>query len=857
MTKKLLITLLLCSTAFATVTGTDTDNIYTGDGGTVAFAFNFGVFSTSEVVVDLITTATGVPVTKAITTHYTVSAPNNNYWTGPGGTVTMVTAPALTEKLYIRRVPPLTQDFDLSAKSTFQTVSTLTFENVLDKIVTMIQYINYKSGLALKIPANESGLTVELPNAVDRANEFISFDASGNVQTSDGSSALIPGTLTDGGVLLGSGTGEVTAMAVLGDGEMIVGDGTTDPVAESGATLRTSIGVGTTDSPQFAGLNLGHATANTLTASGGVLSVEGVQVASGTPTDGYNLVGDGTNWQVQAKPVFDIRDYGAVCNGNTNDAAAVQAAMTAAGANGGTVLITGSCGIGSSAWTGLVLTSKNDVTIMGTGHKSGFVLQAAPTQTLTNLLEKIVFKFDTCSRLIIQNLTLDVNNIASTSAIGFDSVTYSSIRNCRLINCVTEGVVVTETSSYNKYINNEIISCNGGINVGHSVDGTSEKYSLISNNIVRSDSTGGTHALGGYLEYGTISNNVLEGPEGVGIYLGSNGGGTQEASAYCIITGNVIYGAGLSGIELLVSTDGVHIGHVIANNVVCGSGASGYLMYQLQDCVVTGNLAVNNATLGGTESGFDITTITTTGTPIKNVIISNNTAYDNRSGASRTQNNGIHFNGKTFACENIKIEGNLCRNNLADGILVTTGGSSSLLSVKDNTATDNVSEGINIQGSWTESAVQNNIVTGNANPDLWIVGTANGVRVSGNVTGITYIGRPQDVEETRPNFVTTTDATVTSTWTFDLTDNSAVWVTANVLAIKNDGSDRAAYTLQTLAYRDGAGAVIEGGATTKIESDATWNVDFDVYVNSVRVRVTGKAGTNINWKTQINMINAN
>jgi len=46
-------------------------------------------------------------------------------------------------------------------------------------------------------------------------------------------------TLTDGGILLGSGTGAITAMAVLTDGQMIVGDGTTDPVAESGATLRT------------------------------------------------------------------------------------------------------------------------------------------------------------------------------------------------------------------------------------------------------------------------------------------------------------------------------------------------------------------------------------------------------------------------------------------------------------------------------------------------------------------------------------------------------------------------------------------------------------------------------------------
>ena len=48
-------------------------------------------------------------------------------------------------------------------------------------------------------------------------------------------------TLTDGGVLLGSGTGAFTAMSVLADSEMIVGDGTTDPVAESGTTLRTSL----------------------------------------------------------------------------------------------------------------------------------------------------------------------------------------------------------------------------------------------------------------------------------------------------------------------------------------------------------------------------------------------------------------------------------------------------------------------------------------------------------------------------------------------------------------------------------------------------------------------------------------
>jgi hypothetical protein len=77
-------------------------------------------------------------------------------------------------------------------------------------------------------------------------------------------------TFTDGGVLLGSGASAITAMAVLTDGQMIVGDGTGDPVAESGATLRTSIGVGTGDSPQFTGLTISGTGASSLDVGGGL-----------------------------------------------------------------------------------------------------------------------------------------------------------------------------------------------------------------------------------------------------------------------------------------------------------------------------------------------------------------------------------------------------------------------------------------------------------------------------------------------------------------------------------------------------------------------------------------------------------
>lgn len=171
----------------------------------------------------------------------------------------------------------------------------------------------------------------DIPTAVTIGSAYVYRAGGTDIPVADGGTGA--STLTDGGVLLGSGTGEVTAMAVLADGEMIVGDGTTDPVAESGATLRTSIGVGTGDSPQFTAVNFGHATQTTLSApAAGRLQIEGVEVAKGTPTAGHIPVGNGTTWTNQRKAIFDVRDYGAIANDAGDDTAAFEAAMAATAA---------------------------------------------------------------------------------------------------------------------------------------------------------------------------------------------------------------------------------------------------------------------------------------------------------------------------------------------------------------------------------------------------------------------------------------------------------------------------------------------------------------------------------------------
>ena len=64
------------------------------------------------------------------------------------------------------------------------------------------------------------------------------------------------GQLTAGSLLALDGDKVVSSVGTPTDGNVIVGDGSTW-VAESGATARTSLGLGTTDSPQFTAVGVG------------------------------------------------------------------------------------------------------------------------------------------------------------------------------------------------------------------------------------------------------------------------------------------------------------------------------------------------------------------------------------------------------------------------------------------------------------------------------------------------------------------------------------------------------------------------------------------------------------------------
>jgi hypothetical protein len=151
----------------------------------------------------------------------------------------------------------------------------------------------------------------------------------------------------------------------------------------------------------------------TLTISGATQSITGSIPAlactsggggGGLPTgvaNGSALVSNGVNQPAvyQVKPVFDVRDYGAVQNGTTDDAPAVVRALTAIGSNPATLLFTGISALSSIAFPSNVtlqfsqnggLKAINSSTVpggagfvQGSGIVNGAVLTNSCSVTLT------------------------------------------------------------------------------------------------------------------------------------------------------------------------------------------------------------------------------------------------------------------------------------------------------------------------------------------------------------------------------------------------------------------------------------------------------------------------------------------
>jgi hypothetical protein len=139
--------------------------------------FDFPILNTSDVKVYTRVTADGTEATLTETTNYTVSINGNS-----GGTVTMVTSVAATSVIHVIRDTPLTQTLSLVDGGDFSASDIMA---ALDKLHRIVIDHDVRIARCLSIPVTDDGtLDLVIPDSIDRASEYATYDSSGNVDSS-------------------------------------------------------------------------------------------------------------------------------------------------------------------------------------------------------------------------------------------------------------------------------------------------------------------------------------------------------------------------------------------------------------------------------------------------------------------------------------------------------------------------------------------------------------------------------------------------------------------------------------------------------------------------------------------------
>jgi hypothetical protein len=209
-----------------TISATYAPDTYAGNGSLDTYAITFNFLSTStNVKVSIKVDSTGVVTEKTAATHYNVSGSNVVF---TGGNI-----PASGETILIELNPSFKQESDYAENSALPAE---TLEADLDLRTLEAQINRDQSDRSIKFDSTVDLSSFTNTLSATTASKFIQINSAGTGWTLSDDTSIIGGLAKT-------------------DGNFYVGDGTT-VVAESGATARTSIGLGTGNSPQFTGLTL-------------------------------------------------------------------------------------------------------------------------------------------------------------------------------------------------------------------------------------------------------------------------------------------------------------------------------------------------------------------------------------------------------------------------------------------------------------------------------------------------------------------------------------------------------------------------------------------------------------------------
>lgn len=403
---------------------------------------------------------------------------------------------------------------------------------------------------------------------------------------------------------------------------------------------------------------------------------------------------------------IDIRNYGAVCNGVNDDAAAVQAAFNAV-SDGGTVVIPCVAGIGAA---GVTLQAKSDVTVAG--QNGGGFRALAPTRIGAQGFGPLTFVVRYCTRCTIRDLVLDGNSV-NAGAIGFDRCTETTadrntIRNVGYANAGLAG----SGNTRNRYTRNTLNGTGSnaarsdgarGFWIGNVASNEVEWYPYVGQNTIQNVAATSLVAIAVGAQ---IVGNTIEDDLGAGIKLQPPPG----VPGHTVIEANTIRRCYFGGIQVENASD-----TVIRNNLIESNGGWGiFLWLGFRNSQVTGNTIRNNVTnrTGGWQGGILVG-------HASDSLIANNNLSDTRVGSARTQDNGILIG--SAGIRNLTIRDNICTNHYISGIYVANhfamGGPVENLLISGNQCTNNSEFGVEIwetmPGGMKNVTLLNNTLSGN------------------------------------------------------------------------------------------------------------------------------------------------
>lgn len=290
---------------------------FAGNDATTEFPFAFKVFADTDVLV-VLTDSAGVEAEQVLDTDYTLAL-NADQDANPGGTITMIVAPATGEKLTATSQVPNLQGTDITNAGGFYPQ---VIEDALDRNLILIQQLQLGLDRSMVMPLSSDLASFELDlgaNAAARSLKVLGFDADGNPSLLDSADNnqlrvdLASSVAAKGSDLVEYVTTDETVTEAL-DARL--------PEIGSYALLRAYTG----DLTSF----YVRGVANIFDGGAGVFRVDVADVSSSDNGGTIIVDASGNRWKREFKGYAKARWFGAIGDGSTHPLSGFFASLAAA-----------------------------------------------------------------------------------------------------------------------------------------------------------------------------------------------------------------------------------------------------------------------------------------------------------------------------------------------------------------------------------------------------------------------------------------------------------------------------------------------------------------------------------------------